>query len=91
MYVDYKITTWNRVHFSDDTDPKKIIKTIQEEGMDSIFDEDLGFIEQETLFEVDEEMTVEENNGFSTIEVYKKNNPVDDLIWSNGKELNMKN
>ena len=85
MYVDYKITTWNRVHFSDDTDPKKIIKTIQEEGMDSIFDEDLGFIEQETLFEVDEEMTVEENNGFSTIEVYKKNNPVDDLIWSNGK------
>ena len=86
MYVDYKVTTWNRVHFSDDTDPKKIIKTIQEEGIDSIFDENLGFIEQENLFEVDEEMTVEENNGFSTIEVYKKNNPVDDLIWSNGKD-----
>ena len=86
MYVDYKITTWRRVHFLDDTDPKKIIKTIQEEGMDSIFDENLGFIEQESLFEVDEEMTVEENNGFATIEVYEKNNPVDDLIWSNGKD-----
>ena len=88
MYVDYKITTWNRVHFSDDADPKKIIKTIQEEGIDYIFDEDLGFIEQETLFEVDEEMTVEENNGFSTIEVYENSNPVNGygLIWSNGKD-----
>ena len=86
MYVDYKITTWNRVHFSDDADPKKIIKTIQEEGIDSIFDEDLGFTEQETLFEVNEKMTVEENNGFSTIEVYENNNSVDDLVWSNGKD-----
>ena len=86
MYIDYKVTTWNRVHFSDDTDPKEIIKTIQEEGIGSIFNEDLGFIEQENLFDVDEEMTVEENNGFSTIEVYEKNNPVDELIWSNGKD-----
>ena len=86
MYVDYKITTWNRVYFSDDADPKKVIKTIQEKGIDYIFDRDLGFMEQETLFEVDEEMTVEENNGFSTIEVYENNNPVDNLIWSNGKD-----
>ena len=86
MYIDYKVTTWYRVHFSDDADPKKIIKTIQEEGIDSIFDEDLGFKEQEVLWELDEEITVEENNGFSTIEVYEKNNPVDKLIWSNGKD-----
>ena len=31
-------------------------------------------------------MTVEENNGFSTIEVLENNNPVDNLIWSNGKD-----
>ncbi len=86
MYVDYKITTWNRVHFSDDTDPKKIIKTIQEEGIDSILDEDLGFIEQETLLEVDEETTLEENNGFSTIEVYARGKFRNELIWSNGKD-----
>lgn len=52
------------------------------------FDEDLGFTEQETLFEVTEEMTVEENNGFSTIEVYENSSPVNGygLIWSNGKD-----
>ena len=38
------------------------------------------------FLEPGEEMTVEENNGFSTIEVYENNNPVDDLIWSNGKD-----
>lgn len=85
MYVDYKVTTWNRAHFSDDADPKKIIKTIQEEGIDSIFDEELGFVEQETLFETEEDMTPEENGGYATIEVYENNNLVDDLIWSNEK------
>ena len=86
MYVDYKITTWNRVHFSDDADPKKIIKTIQEEGIYGIFNNDLGFVEQEYLLGAEEEVTVDENWGCSTIEIYERNNLGDDLIWSNGKD-----
>lgn len=86
MYIDYKVITWNRVHFSDDADPKKIIKIIQEKGIDSIFSDDLGFVEQGYLYEAEEKVTVDENGGFSTIEVYENNNPVDDLVWSNGKD-----
>lgn len=85
MYVDYKITSWRRVHFKDSANSKRIIESIKETGIDEIFDEDLGFTEQETLFEVDEGMTLEENNGFSTIEVYTEGKFVDNLIWSNGK------
>ena len=86
MYVDYKITSWRRVHFKDNANSERIIELIKETGIDEIFDEDLGFIEQETLFEVDEEMTLEENNGLSTIEVYAEGKFADNLIWSNGKD-----
>ena len=86
MYVDYKITTWRRVHFEDNADSEKIIETIKEEGINEILDEGLGFIEEETLLELDEETTLEENNGFSTIEVYVQSEFRDKLIWSNGKD-----
>lgn len=86
MYIDYKVTTWKRVHFNENTNPKKVIQAIEEGGLDDVFDEELGFVEQETLYEIEEEITLEENGGYATIEVYKKNNPVDDLIWSNGKD-----
>lgn len=85
MYVDYKITTWRRVHFEDNVNSEKIIEIIKEKGIDDIFDEDLGFTEQENLFEVEAEMTLEENNGFPTIEVYAQGELVDELIWSNEK------
>ena len=90
MYVDYKITTWRRAHFEDNADSERIIEIIKEEGINEILDEDLGFIEQETLFEVDEEMTVEENGGYSTIEVYENNNPCWWFNLEQWKRLNMK-
>ena len=85
MYVDYKVTVWKRVHFNEDTNPKKVIQVIEENGLDDVFDEELGFVEQETLYETEEEITPEENEDYSTIEVYENSNPIDDLIWSNGK------
>lgn len=86
MYVDYKVTLWKRIHFNENTDPKKVIQALEEGGLDDVFDDELGFVEQETLYDTEEEITPEENGGCSTIEVYKNNNPVDDLIWSNGKD-----
>ena len=65
---------------------KKVIQVLEEEGLDYVFDDELGFVEQETLYDTEEEITPEENGGCSTIEVYENNNPVDDLIWSNGKD-----
>ena len=86
MYIDYKVTLWKRIHFNENTNPEKIIQVLEEDGLEDVFDDDLGFVEQEILYDTEEEMTSEENGGCSTIEVYENNNPVDDLIWSNGKD-----
>ena len=85
MYIDYKVTVWKRVHFNESTNPKKVIQVL-EEGFD-VFDEELGFVEQETLYETVEAMTPEENGGWSTIEVYEEDNDfINNLIWSNEKD-----
>ena len=84
MNIDYKVTLWKRIHFNENIDSKKVIQILEEERLEDVFDEELGFVEQEILYDTEEEMTSEENDGYSTIEVYENNNPVDDLIWSNG-------
>ena len=85
MYIDYKVTVWKRVHFNESTNLKKVIQVL-EEGFD-VFDEELGFVEQETLYETVEAMTPEENGGCSTIEVYEEDNDfINNLIWSNEKD-----
>ena len=86
MYIEYKVTCWKRVHFNENTNPKKVIQVLEEDGLGYVFDEELGFVEQEDLYETEQYMTPEENGGCSTIEVYENNNPADDLIWSNGKD-----
>jgi hypothetical protein len=83
MYIDYKATVWKRVHFNENVDSEKVIQALEEGGLDDVFDDELGFEGQETLYETAEEITPEENGGYSTIEVY---NPVGELIWSNGKD-----
>lgn len=85
MYIDYKVTVWKRVYFDEDTDSKKVIQVLEEDGLGYVFDEELGFVEQETLFETEDDMTPEENGGYATIEVYENNNLAGDLIWSNEK------
>lgn len=85
MYIDYKVTVWKRIHFNVDTDPKEVIQILEEDGLGNVFNEELGFVEQETLFETEEEMAPEENEGRSTIEVYTEGKFEDNLIWSNEK------
>lgn len=80
MYIDYKVTIWKRIHFNENTDPKKVIQALEEGGLDDVFDEELGFVEQEILYETEEEMIPEENDGCSTIEVYEDSK----IIYKNG-------
>ena len=86
MYIDYKVTVWKRVHFNENTNLKKVIQVLEEEGLDYVFDDELGFVEQEILYDTEEEITPEENGGCSTIEVHAEGKFVDNLIWSNGKD-----
>ena len=77
-YYDQKITIWQRMHLSDDADLDKITDLIKE-GYEPL--EEDGFIECEYLYDTVEEITVKENGGCSTIEIYKDK----EIIWENAE------
>jgi hypothetical protein len=79
-YIDVKVTVWNRFYFNEQTDMKKIADLVQENGMDEVINDELGFNSSEILFDTMEDMTPEENDGNSTIEIYAGDNPT----WNNG-------
>lgn len=85
MYIDYKMTCWKRAYFGEDTDVEKVLEILKTEGLDYVLDEELGFTEQEDIPGIEVDLDPEDNDGYPTIEVYENNNPVDNLIWSNGK------
>ena len=78
-YIDNKVTVWQRFHFSDNADMNKLIEEIKTSGLDYVIDDNFGFEEFEILNDTEGSLTVEENDGESTIEVYKKG----EIIYSN--------
>ena len=79
FYIDYKTTIWQRAKFEDEESLNLALKALKEDGLDSIFDEKIGFIENEILYDTDSFLSLEES-GNSTIEVYANNI----LIYENG-------
>ena len=77
-YVDYKVEIWRRAVFSENADMKKVSE-VAKENLEDIFDEDLGFIEDDYIFETEYYVSPEENDNQSTIEVYEE----DKEIWNN--------
>jgi hypothetical protein len=84
MYIDCKITTWDRAKINDEEDKKIVLNAIKEGKLRN--ESDLAQldidIEWETLNDVSENMTVEENDGFATLEVFNDENK---SIHANGK------
>jgi hypothetical protein len=78
-YIDVKVTVWNRLHFSEESNMQGISDLIKEEGLDEVIDDKLGFLESETLFDTEERMTPAENGNQATIEVYADSKE----IWTN--------
>jgi hypothetical protein len=78
-YLDYKVTTWVRVYFPDDTNLEEIIQELETTTPDclSIYDDNVCVVEE--LLEAQEYISVNDNDGFSTIVIYEDN----DLIWDN--------
>ena len=77
-YVDYKVEIWRRAVFSENADMKKVSE-VAKENLEDIFDEDLGFIEDDYISETEYCISPEENDNQSTIEVYEE----DKEIWNN--------
>ena len=78
MYLDYKCTVWKRIHIPDDNNNKEYILDKLKEGVEPLFTD----AEYETLLDTSEDMTVEDNDGFSTIELYDEDH---EIIFKNGK------
>ena len=80
-YIDVKVTVWNRLVFSDDTNMNALIKEIEQYGLDEVIDDAKGFIETETLYYTEEQLTPSDNDKAATIEIYQNK----ELIWENGE------
>ena len=70
MYLDYKCTVWRRIHIPDDKNDKGYILEKLKKGRTKI-----------PLCRSGNDMTVEENGGSSTIELFDE----DKLIFKNGE------
>lgn len=84
-YVDFKITTWERMWFDEeDLDKVKEMIINNEFHPLDLFGNEIIY-NTETLPETDEYMTVEDNNGLNTIEMY---NDEGVLVYQNGDKEN---
>lgn len=78
-YIDVKVTVWYQLHFDQHANMKGIADLIQENGLDEVIDEELGFVDSEILHETQERLTPAGNDSQPTIEVYAD----DEEIWNN--------
>lgn len=84
MKVDFKITTWERIQFDDSHN--EAVKQALINGEINSGDDLIAFLEsrkgdfsQETLFDCSEQMTTQENDNQSTIELLEGA----EVIWNN--------
>ena len=82
-FVDVKVTIWQRLHFKENADMDRVVEILKATGdTDFIADDDLGFRYMQTLDETEDSMTVEENDGNPTVEVYRDGND----LWNNAQK-----
>ena len=91
MYVDFKVTMWERIYV-DDKIKNKAIKKIKKGEIEDANDfwnyfrepEDFTY---ELLIDTSESMSPVDNEGWPTIEIHKNDNTLkDEIIWDNGRQ-----
>ena len=76
-YVDYKVEIWRRAKFDDSANMNKIKKIIKEtNSIEDIFDTELGFVEDNFIYDTEVLLAPQDNKACSTIEVYKNNQTI---------------
>ena len=80
-YVDYKCTVWGRLEFDDSVNTDVIISKIKEGFLPAeLFDaEELKLKGFHFVDDTEESMSLEENDGNATIEVFDD----DKMVWDN--------
>ena len=77
--VEMKQTMWINYYFKEGSDINVIIEALKKDHND-IYDESIGCVDSEDMLDTCEDMTVKDNKGNSTIEVYKDGK----IVWENG-------
>lgn len=82
-YLDVKVTTWERAYIKDE-DVEEVLRQLEigEINHPSDFYESFDVLDTETLLDTNTYMSVEENEGFSTMEMF---NEKGNVLWANGK------
>lgn len=88
-YIDYKATIWFRIPIESDEALKKVKEKLETGSLpvhvyDELLMEDLG--QCETLYDTEEFINPNENDGQATIEIYSD----DKMIWDNSYESEIK-
>lgn len=90
MHVDFKIITWERVEIPEGKEEEilEALKSGKIECSNDIFnsiEEGCSSLTYEIIPEAEQQLSVEDNDGYSTIEAYESKG--DDVpIWHNGTE-----
>ena len=90
MYVDVKVTVWQRIQLNEDESitTDDVIEIIKEEGINSLFNLTSLDANCETLDNTEVYINPEENKGCSTIELY---DDYGKLLWQNVESNEMGN
>lgn len=82
-YVDTKYTMWDRNHYEIEANSQEEADELAKKLADNEERQMTDFhIETEPLYDTFEEITPDENNGYSTAEVYREDG---EIIIQNGK------
>ena len=87
-YLDYKATIWVRVPIDKEENIPKIIESLENINGDPEYLDDILFNDEENtymtfdyLYDTQDYLSIEDNQGNATIEIFKDNKQ----IWSNEK------
>ena len=85
MYIDFKITTWERIYIKDESLKDKIVAALKSGEITSANDAFVDFnkdADREIFHEYDsQQMSIYDNDGFSTIIAYDDE---DTILYQNG-------
>lgn len=84
MEIDFKETVWYRIKVSEE-DASKVLADLKSGKIQFANDviNNYEYLDQESLTETSEGMTLKENNGYSTINAW--DSETHDTIFENGK------
>ena len=88
-HVDYKATVWGRLYFDDSVNTQDIIDKLEQGYLPAELCDvsELKFNRFEFIQDTEEFMSVSENDGESTIEVF---DDFDKCVWDNSFESELK-